>query len=143
MHDESQQALVPDRRPLVEILSCPWLFTVGIPLMDCRIRQTATASPAEPGSSADARLFSTSWMSPPVATQAVLIPVAMIANRSTSRLLPVPCCGALTEVSGAVGKVDLATAVNNPAIATASDCPGRSSGSKNGKSLSSSVSVSL
>jgi hypothetical protein len=26
-----------------------WLLTVGNPLMDCRIRQTATASPAEPG----------------------------------------------------------------------------------------------
>ena len=37
-----------DTHPSVEILSCAWLLTIGIPLMDCRNRQTAAASPAEP-----------------------------------------------------------------------------------------------
>jgi len=40
----------------VEFLPCAWLLTVGIPLMHCWIRQTATATPAEPGGlPADAR----------------------------------------------------------------------------------------
>src|SRR5258708_34559417 len=36
-------------RPSVEILSCAWLLTIGIPSMDCRSFQTAASSPAEPG----------------------------------------------------------------------------------------------
>jgi hypothetical protein len=36
-------------RPSVEFLSCAWLLTFGTPLVDCRKRQTSTATPAEPG----------------------------------------------------------------------------------------------
>src|SRR4051794_26310015 len=38
-----------DAHPSMGFLSRTWLLTVGIPSVDCRKRQTATASPAEPG----------------------------------------------------------------------------------------------